>query len=415
MSELPATAAQTTAQRPWPVSLLAAKIADYVAKMSPVWVEGEIIELNHRPGAYYTYFTLREGEASLNVMLPTKQVGALGDGLRQGAKVVAHVKANFWTQRGTLSMQAKEVRILGEGELLARIEELKKVLRTEGLFDPERKQPLPFLPRAVGLICGRESKAEHDVIVNARLRWPSLRFEIREVAVQGPNSPREIIAALTELDALEEVDVIVITRGGGSVEDLIGFSNEALVRAVSDARTPVVSAVGHETDNPLIDFVADLRASTPTDAAKRIVPDIAEERRGLSRALASLRHLITNRLEGEQRALDTFRNRPSLAHPERVLSALSDEVVRAQARADRALERALDLGSAQISHLANQVLALSPAATLQRGYAVVTHGDHVVRSSDDVATGDEVAIRLAAGRLSAKVIRRHAPTVPKEK
>ncbi len=191
---------------------------------------------------------------------------------------MVHATPTFWSKRGTLQLQADAIRMVGLGELLARIEHLRRVLAAEGLFDADRKVALPFLPAVVGLVCGRESKAEHDVVVNARERWPQVQFVIREVAVQGPRAVPEVSAAIAELDADPSVEVIVVARGGGSVEDLLPFSNEAMVRAAAACRTPLVSAIGHETDAPLLDLVADHRASTPTDAAKRIVPDVAEER-----------------------------------------------------------------------------------------------------------------------------------------
>lgn len=403
MKELPTKAAETTAAHPWPVSLLAGRIGEYIDKMSLVWVEGEIIQLSLRKDQYTSYLTLREGKASLSVSIATKDLLALGEALQEGATAVAHVKARFWSTSGRFVMAAKQLHIRGEGELLARIEQLKKVLAAEGLFAPERKLPLPFLPRKVGLICGRDSKAMHDVVVNARERWPAVSFEIREVAVQGANVVREVSGALVELDGLANVEVIVIARGGGSVEDLLGFSNEALVRAVAACRTPVVSAVGHETDNPLIDFVADLRASTPTDAAKRIVPAIAEERRSLHEAQARMKRALTSRLEREQLALDTYRNRTTLAHPDRVLDEYEVDVFAHRERAQRAFGHHLTLANGELSGLKAQLTALSPQATLERGYAIVTTGTEIVRAASQVDTGQRLSIRVLQGQIEAAV------------
>ena len=288
---LPEKAAETTAENPWPLRLLSAKMGDYVARMSPVWIEGQIVQLTRRPGAYSVFLTLRDADAdmSLPVSIPASTLDALPYRVGEGARVVLHAKATFWAKRGTLQMEARDIRPVGEGELHARLEQLKRLLASEGLFDSDRKQRLPFLPRCVGLICGRNSAAEKDVVDNARRRWPGIDFEIREVPVQGNEAVGEVRRALEQLDALPHVDVIVIARGGGSFEDLLPFSNESLVRAVAAARTPVVSAIGHEVDTPLVDFAADLRASTPTDAAKRIVPDAAEEAEAIGNARSRLR------------------------------------------------------------------------------------------------------------------------------
>ncbi|WP_345712416.1 exodeoxyribonuclease VII large subunit, partial [Kineococcus glutinatus] len=270
---LPERALDTTAERPWPLRLLASKIDAYVARMSPVWVEGQVVQISDRPGAGMVFLTLRDADVdmSMSVTAGRRVMAALReqlpDGLRDGARVVVHARPVFYAKRGSLSLSAAEIRPVGVGELLAQLERLKRLLAAEGLFAAERKQRLPFLPRTVGLVCGRASAAERDVVENARLRWPGVRFEIREVAVQGPAAVSEVTAALRELDAAAGVDVIVIARGGGSVEDLLPFSNETLVRAVAAAATPVVSAIGHEVDTPLLDLVADVRASTPTDAA----------------------------------------------------------------------------------------------------------------------------------------------------
>ncbi len=277
---------------------LSAKIAEYVHRMPGVWVEGQLVQLNRRAGM--SFMTLRDTEAdvSLSVVAHTRVLGEIGE----GAHVVVHATPTFWNKRGTLQLQADTIRVVGLGDLLARIEHLRGVLAAEGLFDADRKVPLPFLPGVVGLVCGRESKAEHDVVVNARARWPQVQFVIREVAVQGPRAVPEVSAAIAELDADPQVEVIVVARGGGSVEDLLPFSNEALVRAAAACRTPLVSAIGHETDAPLLDLVADHRASTPTDAAKRIVPDVAEERRRLTQARQRTAAAVDRMLRRRDRA-----------------------------------------------------------------------------------------------------------------
>ncbi|GIG24446.1 exodeoxyribonuclease VII large subunit [Cellulomonas denverensis] len=404
---LPARALDTTAEQPWPVRLLSAKIADYVAKMSPLWVEGQIVQLNRRPGAGIAFLTLRDTDVdmSLPVSMPAGVLAAATTPLTEGAHVVVHAKPTFWTKRGTLQLSADAVRAVGVGELLARIEHLKRVLAAEGLFDAERKVALPFLPRVIGLVCGRESKAEHDVVVNARARWPQVEFEIREVAVQGANAVPQVSRAIAELDADPRVEVIVVARGGGAVEDLLPFSNEALVRAAAACRTPLVSAIGHETDSPLLDLVADYRASTPTDAAKRIVPDVGEERARVGQARHRIRAAIEHRIRRETDGLAQLRSRPVLARPQTMIDDRTAELHRMRDSARRCLDHSLTSASHQVTALAAQVRALSPAATLERGYAVVQTSDGtVVRDATSVAAKDSLRIRVAQGELMATVL-----------
>ncbi len=403
--QLPERALDTSAEHPWPVRLLSTKMAQYVARMSPVWVEGQVVQLVRRPASSLVYLTLRDTDVdfSLAVTATTRVLDAIGTDLVDGARVVVHAKPTFWEKRGTLQLSADAIRPVGIGELLARIEHLKRLLGAEGLFDPRRKRALPFLPRTVGLVCGRASAAEHDVVENARRRWPAVRFAIREVAVQGPHAVTQVVAALRELDADAEVDVIVIARGGGSLEDLLAFSNETLLRAVADARTPVVSAIGHDVDTPLLDLVADVRASTPTDAAGCIVPDVGEELAALTRARERLRRSISHRVEAEQAALAALRSRPVLAQPHTVLDARSREVQAALHQARQCLTAQLDRAGDQVQHLHAQVRSLSPAATLDRGYAVVQRADgDVVRDAGSVSAGELLRVRVARGELSAQ-------------
>lgn len=402
---LPPRALDTGPDAPWPVRHLSARIADYVHRMPGVWVEGQVVQLNRRPGTTLAFLTLRDTEAdvSLPVSVHVRVLEAASAPVQEGAHVVVHATPRFWAKRGTLQLEADEIRPVGLGELLARIEHLKRVLAAEGLFDVARKRPLPFLPHVVGLVCGRESKAEHDVVVNARARWPQVRFEIREVAVQGVAAVPEVTAALRELDADPAVEVIVVARGGGSVEDLLPFSNEALVRAVASCRTPVVSAIGHETDSPLLDLVADHRASTPTDAGKCVVPDVGEERARLVQARGRIRAAVNQRLHREHDRLAALRSRPVLARPELLLDGRLVEVGRLRTAASRALEDRIRAGHAEVARLEAQVRALSPAATLERGYAVVQRrGDGaVVRGPGDAPGGTELRLRLADGEVGA--------------
>ncbi|SKC52099.1 exodeoxyribonuclease VII large subunit [Krasilnikoviella flava] len=409
---LPELARETTPERPWPVRLLSAKIRDYVARMSAVWVEGQVVEHTYRGRSGLQFVTLRDtdAEASLPVHVLTKIYDGLHHKPEVGDHVVVQAKPEFWMKNGRLSMRATAIRQVGVGELLARIDQLRRVLAAEGLFDLDRKLPLPFLPAVVGLVCGRESKAEHDVVVNARARWPQVRFEIREVAVQGVDAVREVSAAIAELDARPEVEVIVVARGGGSVEDLLPFSNEALVRAAAGCTTPLVSAIGHETDAPLLDLVADHRASTPTDAAKQVVPDVAEERQRLDQARRRMRAAVAGRVAREQHGLDALRSRPALARPQTTIDVREREIAQLVRHSRHRLDAALLRAAGEVGRLEAQVRALSPQATLERGYAVVQRGDgHVVRAARDVEPGDAVHVRVADGALDAAVTATASP------
>lgn len=402
---LAATAAETTADNPWPLRKLSVNVRDYVARMSAIWVEGEVVQFNRRPGAGLAFLTLRDIEVDMSFSVPIREkvLRTMTVDLVPGARVVVNAKPVFWASRGSLQLEAFEVRPVGLGALLARLEHLKRTLAAEGLFAESRKKPLPFLPRTIGLICGRQSAAERDVVVNAERRWPAVQFEIREVAVQGDRAAREVMAALAELEADPEVDVIIISRGGGSLEDLLPFSDEALVRAVAAASTPIVSAIGHEVDSPLIDFVADVRASTPTDAAKRVVPDMQAEFQQLDLLRSRVRTAIRGRLDHESHALDSLLSRPVLTQPELILTHRREEITSHIALARTFIGARLDRARDGVEHLRSQVAALSPLATLERGYAVVQTADGtVVRSPDSLAIGDEFSIRLAGGRVGAQ-------------
>lgn len=399
-------ALQSSAEQPIPVRTVSEAVAGWIARLGAIWVEGQIAQVNRRPGSQMVYLVLRDPSADVSVQVTTfrRVFDAVVPPLTEGARVVVHGKPDFYVPRGTFSIRAEEIRQVGLGELLARLELLKQKLGAEGLFDPRRKKPLPFLPHGVGLITGRASAAERDVLENARRRWPGVRFRVINTDVQGVKAVPQILPALAELDADPEVDVIIIARGGGSVEDLLPFSDEALLRAVAECRTPVVSAIGHEPDSPLLDLVADFRASTPTDAAKRVVPDVAEEMDRVAELRRTAWRSVMRLLEREAHGLAGFRQRPVLANPSSMIEGRQSDLDELVRRARWSLKHRLDRAGDDLEHTLARVRALSPAKTLERGYAIVLGPDgHAVRSAAQVAVGDELDVRVAAGRLTVSV------------
>ncbi|MER6590974.1 exodeoxyribonuclease VII large subunit [Micromonospora purpureochromogenes] len=399
-------APRSTPEEPWPVRVVSQKVGAWIAKLGWVWVDGQVAQISRRPGASTVFLTLRDPSADLSLTVTTNR-DVLDSGapeLREGARVVLHAKPEFYAARGTLSLRADEIRQVGLGELLARLEKLKKLLAAEGLFDRSRKRRPPFLPQRVGLITGRASAAERDVLTNARRRWPAVEFRTVNVAVQGPSAVPQIVDALKVLDADPSIDVIILARGGGGIEDLLPFSDEALCRAVFACRTPVVSAIGHETDAPLVDYVADVRASTPTDAAKRVVPDLTEEVRLIGQARSRLERAVRNLVDRESHRLALLRSRPVLARPRVMVDQRAAEVSALRDRTGRCLDHRLGAADDDLRHTLARLRALSPAATLDRGYAIVQRADgHVVRAAAEVAKGDPLRVRLADGELTATV------------
>jgi exodeoxyribonuclease VII large subunit len=372
---------ENSADEPIPVRVISEAIGDYISKLGAVWIEGELSEVTVRPGAPMVFMRLRDTsvDMSLSIMCHRSVLEAVQP-LPQNARVVMHSKVSWYQKNGSVSMSVKEIRQVGVGELLARLEQLKSQLALEGLFEASRKKPLPFLPKVVGLICGRNSDAEKDVVENAKRRWPSVEFAIREVAVQGAAAVVEVSAALKELDANPDVDVIIITRGGGSFEDLLPFSDESLIRLVADASTPIVSAIGHEKDSPLLDLVADWRASTPTDAGKKVVPDVEEELRKIAQLQERGARTLTHFIEREFSHLKQILSRPIFRDPTVMVSIRQED----------------------IDSLGAQLRTLSPQGTLDRGYAVVLKADQsIVRDAITVAAGEKLAIRVAKGVLAA--------------
>jgi exodeoxyribonuclease VII large subunit len=395
---------ETTADAPIPVRTVLRLVGEWIGKLGRVWVEGQIAELTRRGGT--VYLTLRDPVAvvSVRVICPRQVFDAAEPAPAEGARVVVWAKPDFNMTRGSFALNALEIRAVGIGELLARIERLRRSLAAEGLFAPERKRLPPFLPHLVGLICGRDSAAERDVLDNAARRWPSVRFKVEEVAVQGPFAVAEITDAVRALDADAQVDVIIIARGGGSIEDLLPFSDESLIRAVAACRTPVVSAIGHEQDVPLLDLVADVRASTPTDAARRVVPDVSEQLAIVTDLRARARRQLSGRLDREAAWLAGIRSRPTLANPVAEVDRRQEQVLALAERARRCLAARLDRAESDLGHTRARLVALSPAATLQRGYAIVQRADAtVVRSARDVTTAEPLLIRLASDQINVTV------------
>jgi exodeoxyribonuclease VII large subunit len=392
-------ALDTSAESPVPVRTVLQAVGGWIGKLGRIWVEGQIAECKKRGNTVFV--TLRDPVAAVSAqVICTRAVYEVVDPA-EGARVVMFVKPDFNATRGSFALTALEVRAVGIGELLARLEQLRRQLAGEGLFSRERKRALPFLPNTIGLVCGRESAAERDVIQNAQRRWPAVRFRIEQSAVQGPYAAGEVIAAVRRLDADPDVDVIVIARGGGSLEDLLPFSDEALLRAVAACRTPVVSAIGHEQDSPLLDYVADLRASTPTDAAKRIVPDVGEQLALVTQLRDRARRSVRGWLDREQAYLDGLRSRPALADPVREIERQSEQVDALLRRARQSMDGSLHRAADDIAHTRARLIALSPAATLSRGYAIIQHGDDgVVRSAAEVSPGERLTARFATDQLT---------------
>lgn len=379
--------------------MVAAKIGSWIGRLGEVWIEGQVAQLTRRPGVATQFLTLRDTDANISITVTCSRQ-SLPESVAEGARLVLRARPDFWLERGTLSLRASEIRPVGIGELLARLEALRKLLAVEGLFAADRKRPLPFWPGVVGLVTGRASAAERDVVENVGRRAPGTRFRIENVATQGTTAVTEIIAAIERLDADPTVEVIVVARGGGSVEDLLPFSNEAMVRAVFAAKTPVVSAVGHETDRPLLDLVADVAASTPTDAARRVVPDLAAELATVDDLTERLQRGIRRRFDREAQLIGDLPERLHRA----LASRLAGELVETRGRRDRSRRRALalvDAAHADVLHTRARIESLSPQATLDRGYAVVQRDDgRAVRDPAD-AIGT-LRIRVAQGSFAAE-------------
>ena len=395
---------ETSSESPAPVRAVTEAIKEYLDRLGPIWIEGEIAELNERSGGM-AFLRLRDSsvDMSLSVMCHKSVLASVAP-LPANARVVLYAKGSWYTKNGSYTLSAREIRQVGVGELLARLEALKTMLAAEGLFDSENKVALPLLPRKIGLICGRNTDAERDVVENARRRWPAVQFEIREVTVQGAAAVSEVSAALAELEALADVDVIIITRGGGSFEDLLPFSDEGLVRLAAQCSTPIVSAIGHEKDSPLLDLVADFRASTPTDAAKRVVPDINEEIDLIEKLRDRASRFMRNMIELESSKIANLAARPVLRDPTVMITSRLEIITNLRDRSIRSFQGRLAIAQEELQQVTARIRALSPQATLDRGYAVVQLADgSIARDSAALKDGEKLRIRLAQGETSAMV------------
>ena len=395
---------ETSSESPAPVRVVSEALKEYIDRLGPIWIEGEISELNERSGGM-AFMRLRDTSADMSIsVMCYKSVLATAQPLPANARVVIHAKPSWFTKNGSLTMSAKEIRQVGVGELLARLEALKEKLALEGLFASDRKVKLPLLPRTIGLICGRNTDAEKDVVENARRRWPAVQFEIREVAVQGAAAVVEVSQALQELEANPLVDVIIITRGGGSFEDLLPFSDESLVRLAASCKTPIVSAIGHEKDAPLLDLVADYRASTPTDAAKRVVPDIAQEISDIEKLRDRALRSLVARLDFESQQISQLRNRPVMKDPMVMVTTRRDELKALRDRALRGFASLIEIEKKELKGVRDHLRSLSPPSTMDRGYAVVQLTDgKILRDATKLKAGTALRIRVAKGETGATV------------
>ena len=391
-------------ESPLAVHSVSTMIGEYIGRLGTIWIEGQLAEVNPRKGL--TYLSLRDTDrdVSLSLYIASGVMDSLATTVEQGSRVLVQVKADWWAKRGSLQFKVLQMRAVGIGELMARLEALRNLLAAEGLFNEDRKKPLPFLPRRIGLICGQASDAMHDVIENAKRRWPDVQFEVREVAVQGVNCVRQVSDALTELDAIPDIDVIVIARGGGAFEDLLPFSDESLIRVVAGIETPVVAAIGHEEDRPLIDYVADYRASTPTDAARKIVPDVLQEISDLRNAQTRLQFLILAGITRLEQQLALTRSRPALASPATLISQRLTENAGLRSAIHVKVKNLIELETAHLSGAYATLRALSPQGTLERGFSIVRNANNkIIKSSTEVNVGEELRVKFADGDLVTRV------------
>lgn len=411
MSPVTAQTAPATRDAPWPVAVMSQKIREWIDRLGTVWIEGEITQWQVRGGHVYGKLKDLTQDATVSFTVWNSVARGFTADFAQGDRVIALVKPDFWVKGGSLSLQVFELAHVGLGELLQRLEQLRQKLMREGVFDADRKRPLPFLPGCVGLVTGRDSDAEKDVLRNARLRWPGVQFRVHYTAVQGDRAASEVAAAIAALDADPEVDVIIVARGGGDFQHLLPFSDELVLRAAAGASTPIVSAIGHEADRPLLDEVADLRASTPTDAAKRVVPDVGEQLAMIDQARSRMSGRLGQVLAHEADRIGQLRGRPVLAAPQRMVDERAEELVRWIARGTELAERQIVDRETALHQTRARLTALSPRATLDRGYAIAQLLDgSVLRDPLDAPAGTVLHLSVAGGALKAQAIEQTPPS-----
>ena len=357
-------------------------IAQWLQRLPTIWVEGEVTEFRRRQGWQSVFFTLKDSTdgACLSVSMPRGRFDGLRLDLADGMTVHVYGRPELYEARGVFQLRALSIEPLGLGAVLAGLERLKRKLATEGLFALERKRPLPVLPRRIGVLTGNEAAAKRDFVTAVQTRFPAANLLVAQTYVQGQAAPAAIAATLQTLAREPEVDVIVLTRGGGSFEDLLPFSDERVIRAVAECDVPIVSAVGHEQDSPLCDHAADVRASTPTAAARLVVPDERELRERLDTVRAAL-------ARGAGAALERARS----------------SLTRDRERLDRAPALLVERKRAGLEGLAGRLRALSPRKTLARGYAIVRTDNGIVYSSTELESGSRVDVELAEGEFRARV------------
>ena len=390
----------SSAEDPWPIARLSQNLKDYIARLGNLWVEGEIAQYNSKGSS--VFLDLKDVAQEARISAHSWNPSVFPADLKVGDRVLALVKTEFWPKSGKLSMQVLQIRKVGLGDLLERLERLRAALIAEGITSSERKQKLPFLPNRIGLITGEKSDAEKDVLQNVARRWPEAQFRVINTKVQGDSAAPEIIAAIKALDADPEVDVIIIARGGGAAMELLVFSDEALVRAAAAAITPIISAIGHENDSPLLDLVADVRASTPTDAAKLVVPDVAEERRRITDATTRILARVSHYIQTQIDLITQMRLRPMLANPFGFIDEAGNELSRDTATLRSFILLSLERATSDIQAKAQVLRSLSPQSTLDRGYSVVrTDAGAIITDASKVKVGQKLKIRVAKGEISA--------------
>lgn len=379
-------------------------VADWLARLPTLWIEGEVTELRRHERWASVFLTLKDPAdgACVPASIPRRTFDALGLDLADGERVHVYGRPELFAAKGEFRLRLLSIERFGLGAHLAAIERLKAALASEGLFDSARKRPLPRFPRRIGLVTGNDAAAKRDVLTTITTRFPAARVVVAETLVQGPRAAAGIVAALEAICREPEVDVVVLTRGGGSFEDLLAFSDERVIRAVAACPVPVVSAVGHEQDTPLCDLAADVRTSTPTAAAKLVVPDLVELQRELARSRESLERCVRRALERDRLTLSRSHAtlergaRRTLERDAQRLSHLRDRLRRGPALLVERRRAGVERAGARLS-------ALSPRATLERGYAIVRARDAILRTPEGLTTGDHVEVELAGGGFGARV------------